>query len=461
MTPQPKETDGAPAPGALSLGAARKDVRTARLYWAINACVVGVFTFLTGSRFFRGAGFGDFHVFHDAFRAVLAGEDIYQSGVGGYIYPPLFAVVFAPLGLLSMEHAGTVYTALNGITALVCLWLAADEAARRFSVPRERAIVPAVMLLTLAVFGDKLRIELQGGQTDLWILLCVLLSLRWIGTRPLLAGFMLGLAGNLKYQTFIMLPYLLIRGRWRALGSCLVSMAGLALSSAVVFGWSRNLGYLERAFGGMLRMVGLETDGPAANITTISWIRSISVPSVAARVQEWAGWPVWTLVAMTGIAAGLCLCGVLWLYRRHGQSAIVGRSGKADDATERGRALVMLEWTGLLVAACVFGPQTNPRHMLLMMSLVSIAAVLTLARRPQGLIDSGIRIARWPSLVASVLLLLAFVLPPGSSSTEHLVEAWRWIGGVSIATFVLLFVVVSGSLRWASGLCAESGGDAR
>ena len=311
------------------------------------------------------------------------------------------------------------------------------------------------MALTLAVFSDKLRIELQGGQTDLWILLCVLLALRWLGTRPLLAGFMLGLAGNLKYQTLIVLPYLLIRGRWRALGSCLMSMAGLALSTGLVFGWSRNLDYLGRAFGGMARMVGLGADGAAANVQGIAWIRSISLTSVAARVQAWAGWPAWTLVAITGVAAGAVLLGVLALYRRHGQRALVGRSGRADDATARGRSLVMLEWTGLLVAACVFGPQTNPRHMLLMLpiaAVAAVAAVVVLLPRPAGVRAAGIRIGRWPALAGCIGLSLAFVLPPGSRETEHLVEAWRWIGGVSFATLVLLFVVVSASLRWARGL---------
>lgn len=92
----------------------------------------------------------------------------------------------------------------------------------------------------------------------------------------------------------------------------------------------------------------------------------------------------------------------------------------------------------------VFGPQTNPRHMLLMLPLATIAGVLVLVPR------AGVR--RLPVLAASVFLLLAFVLPPGDKSTEHLVHAWRWIGGVSIATLTLLFVTLAGGLRWASGL---------
>lgn len=419
-----------------------------RAFWIVNASVIGVFAFLAASRMWHGKGFGDFHVFHDAFRAVLSGEDLYDSGEGGYIYPPLFAVVFAPLGWLSMNAAGAVYTAINGLLAFACLWLSGHETVRRLDATgrgTDRATLPAAMLFALAVFGDKLRIELQGGQTDLWILLCVLLALRWLGSRPILAGFVLGLAGNLKYQSLVVLPYLIVRGRWRALGSCLASMAGLAFSTGFVFGWDRNLGYLSRAFGGLGRMIGLagRADG-AANIHEITWIRSISLPSVFARLQEWAGWPGVAMPALTLLAAGLCLLGVFALYRRAGHAVLFGRGVASDDATPRGRALVLLEWTGLLVAVMVFGPQTNPRHMLLMLPLATIAGVLVLVPR------AGVR--RLPVLAASVFLLLAFVLPPGDKSTEHLVHAWRWIGGVSIATLTLLFVTLAGGLRWASGL---------
>lgn len=422
----------------------------ARALWVANVGVIGVFTFLAASRMWRGAGFGDFHVFHDAFRAVLAGEDLYASGIGGYIYPPLFAVVFAPLGWLGMNGAGAVYTVINGALAFVCLWLAASETCKRFDARgagADRATLPAVMLFALAVFADKLRIELQGGQTDLWILLCVLLALRWLGTRPILAGFMLGLAGNLKYQSLVVLPYLIVRGRWRALISCLASMAGLALSSSVVFGWSRNLDYLARAFGGLARMVGIGSDQEAANVQGIAWIRSISLPSVFARLQEWAGWAGFAMPLLTAIAAGLCLLAVVVIYRRRDESVLLGRGPATDDATPRGRAVVMLEWTGLLVAVMVFGPQTNPRHMLLMLPLATIAGLLVLVPNP------GVR--RLPVLAASVFLLLAFVLPPGGESTEHLVHAWRWVGGVSIATLTLLFVTLHAGLGWARGLDSE------
>ena len=426
------------------LGPAAEKPNLARVLWGINLAVIGVFAFLAASRFWRGAGFGDFHVFHDAFLAVLAGDDIYESGVKGYIYPPLFAVLFTPLGWLSREHAGAVFAVFNAGLVLLCLWLAASEAVRRFRARDSAATLPAVMLVALAVFGDKLRIELSLGQTDMLILACLLLALRWLDRRPIVTGIMLGLAGNLKYQSLVVLPYLLIRRRWSALLSTLGSLVGLALSSAIVFGWERNTAYLARAFGGLGRMVGMDAGSEAARVQPITWIRSVSFTSVFARVQEWAGWPGAAMLGMVALAALACLAGVMLLYKRHGHAVFKGRTGTADASAPRGWALTYMEWTGLLVAVLVFGPQTNARHMVLMIPLATLAGVLMLVPKP------GVR--RLPVLAATVFLVLAFILPPGTGDGNDAVHAWRWIGGISIATITLLFVALSGGLRWARDL---------
>lgn len=423
----------------------------ALLCWS---AVIGLTAFFAASasrRLIRGKGiedFGDFHVFHDAFRAVLAGEDLYASGTGGYIYPPLFATLFAPLGHLALQHAGALFSVLNGVLLIACLWLAASEFVRRLDARVDKAIVPAAMLVAYAIFGDKIRSEFRLGQTDLMVLCGLLLALRFLGTRPILAGILLGLAGNLKYQSLVMLPYLLVRGRWRALGGALVAMPAFALSTALVHGWERNLEYLARAFSGMSRMLGLappEID--AANIYPITWIRSVSLPSVFARVEEAAGLPAWTTPGLTLLAAGLCLLAVMTLYRGRGHAVFLGRGAGRDDASPRGRALVGMEWTGLIVAVLVFSPQTTARHIILMLPLGVLAGVMLLAPR------EGVR--RAPLLAACVFLLLALILPPGGNESTA-VTAWRWIGGISIASLALLFTTLWCGLQWASTMPSAS-----
>lgn len=418
-------------------------VHFARFLWGVLLTVLAVLAYGAAKRFLRADGYGDFHVFHDAFRAVLAGEDLYASGVGGYIYPPLFAVVFAPLGWLSQGAAAVVWTVLNCGMIVGCFWLAADEFTRRFDARRGAEVVPAIMLVAFLLLVDKFKSELRLGQTDMIVLLGLLLPLRWVEKRPVLAGIAMGFVGHIKYQSLVVLPYLLIRGRWRALVSTGFSLAGFALATSVVFGWERNLDYLRRGVGGLGRLFGSGVEG-GANIYGISWIRSISVPSALARLQEWAGWPGWALPVLVLVAAAIALAGVLWLYRRNGHTLFVGRSHAHDDASPRAGALVALEWTGLIVAVLVFSPQTTARHMVIVMPLLVLAGMLLVVRH------GGVR--RLPVLAAAVFLLLALVLPPGSGDDNKAVHAWRTVGGISIATLTLLYVSLAGGLKWAATL---------
>ncbi len=427
-------------------------VRHAKARWALTLAIIAVYIYLGVTRFLRNSGssgLGDFPVFHDAWTAVRAGEDLYASGVGGYIYPPLFAALFSPLGSLTVQQAGAVFAVFNGLLLLACLWLTARELADRFGVgranpERDPALVPGMMLVTLAVFSDKIFSEIKLGQTDLIVLLGLLLGLRWMDRRPILAGIALGFCGNIKYQSIVFLPYLLIRGRWKALGSAVASTLAFAFSTALLWGWDRNQDYLRRAFGGLVRMMGGEHAGDAANVHDLLWIRSISFPSVFARVAAWAGWPESAMPVLTGGLALACLALVLVLYRRNGHAVLLGRTPTTDRTLARRRAVVAIEWIGLLVAVLVFSPQTTARHIVLMIPLGTLAGLLLLSPR------EGVK--RGPVLGAAVFLLAALVLPPGGRSMEHAIHAWRWIGGISIATLTLLFVCVAGGLRWARSL---------
>ncbi len=414
---------------------------------ALTGALILILAFLAygaAARFLRADGQGDFPVFHDAFRAVLDGADLYASGRGGYIYPPLFAVVFAPLGLLSQGHAAVVWTVLNAGLIFACLWITANEITRRFDAKIDKAVVPVVMLITFAVFADKLRSELRLGQTDMLVLLGMMLSLRWLDKRPILSGIVLGFIGHIKYQSLVVLPYLLIRRRWRALTSTIVSAAAFALSTAAVFGWDRNAEYLRRGVGGLVRLFGEPAVEGAANIFPITWIRSISVTSTLARFQEWADLPAWSLPAMVLVAAGAALAAVMLLYKARGCSLFLRRDRVYDMTSPRAHALVAIEWAGMITAVLVFGPQTTARHMVLLVPLVSMAAMLLVVPRP------GIR--RLPILAAIVFLLLAFVLPPGSGDDTPALHTWRAVGGISIATLTLLYITIAAALRWSASM---------
>ena len=81
-----------------------------------------------------GGDTGDFVHFFEAARAMVRGQDIYSSGRGGYIYPPLLAFLYTPLAGLPQNAAAVVLLFCNTALLLGSVFLAVREFARRFGL---------------------------------------------------------------------------------------------------------------------------------------------------------------------------------------------------------------------------------------------------------------------------------------------------------------------------------------
>src|SRR5262249_36278166 len=142
---------------------------------------------------------GDFIHFYEAARAVRVGACPYDAGSRGYIYPPLFAIFLTPLTFLGLAPASIAWTVFNAVMVVLAGWVLARETARRFDLSLEWSA--AFMLACgLLLNADKVRAVLSLGQTDALTLLVLVLALAWQTRRPVLAGVLLGLAFNIKYQ---------------------------------------------------------------------------------------------------------------------------------------------------------------------------------------------------------------------------------------------------------------------
>ncbi|MGP1310891.1 MAG: glycosyltransferase family 87 protein, partial [Phycisphaerales bacterium] len=334
--------------------------------------ILGFFAYGAATRFLgapdslpgQGTEVGDFQHYYHAALAIRMGENPYDAGIRWYGYLPMFAILLVPLGLLTIQQAGAVWVGVNTMLTLAILWLAAKEFLRRFDGPRDLTTVFVVMLVGFLVVFDKVRGELRLGQTDALIVLGYVLGLRWMGRRPILSGLALAMSLNVKYQSLIFIPYLLARRRWTEAASMMIGGVGIALAGSLIFGWNRNLEYLQTALAGILDMVGiLPNDAPKPTLFPVEWHRSVSLPSVFARLSiatDMPGWIGWALVLVCG---GIALALGWWMYARWGQRLFAGRFAKADDATPTGRALVGLEWAGLVVALMAFSPQNTSRHL--------------------------------------------------------------------------------------------------
>ena len=372
-------------------------------------------------------GCGDFEHFYWAAKALREGADPYASGVRGYIYPPLIAFLFMPLSWLSVQAAAFVMLVLNMALAALCTLLACKEAMRRFGLDRPLGELLTVVALTTVLAAPRLRSELQMWQTNLLMLAAMLLALVWLDRRPRWAGLALGLAVNIKYLPLIYLPYLLLRRRFTAALWFVIGVALFASLPAVYSGWTANLQHWATASSGIAQLLGIKVQSAqAANIDALTVGHSVSITSGMARIVG-AESPTALKWLLTGAAAALALGVQMALYKRFGAPLWIWPRAVAQSASPY-RATVALEWAALMAMALAFSPQTNPRHLVLLLMVFALLAVLLLLREPSA-VKSRWSASRKFALAALLVMMAGLSLPPGTPEFAAQLAWWRTVGG--------------------------------
>ena len=366
--------------------------------------------------------------------------DPYTSGTGGYLYPPLIALLYTPVARLSYTSAQRAMLLVDVGLVAAGLLLAGRAVLDRFDGPRRASLWTGVALLACLADVDKVHNELQMFQTNALQLALFALSLSWLDRRRWAAGVPLGAILNIKYLSLALVPWLLLRRRWATAASTVASGVAFALLPAVVVGWRTNLHYLAVAYGGLGTMVhhGAGTAGPTeqANVEDIFNLLSCSFTSAAARLSRREGLP---LTAGLGMAGGLVVAivaAVLWRYARRRVPPFAWPPPSRQSA-QPWRVAVGMEFVAVVMATLLFSPQTNTRHLSLAVLLTTVAAALVLAGRPQL---PKLRLA-----AAMAVMFLCFVLPPGKMFPAAS-DAWMAVGGPCWGLLVLLLAVVDASL---------------
>ncbi|HZW08303.1 MAG TPA: glycosyltransferase 87 family protein [Phycisphaerales bacterium] len=396
-------------------------------------------------RLWRGAvntATGDFNDFYFAAEAMRAGADIYASGRGGYLYPPLVAWLLQPLAPLGLVKGALVWGALNVALTLVCLTLSLRVAARALRGPRDALTIGAVWLLAMALTLGPIQSELEHGQTDGIVLLGLCAALALLDRAPSLAGLALGLALLVKHHVVVVLAYVLVRRRWRVGAAAAAGGAIFAFLPALQLGLPATGAALARSYGYLFRLFGGEGAPEGVNLHPITWELSISITSAAARLLDGPGGPPTALVgaATAPVAAAVFLA--TWLiYRRYGVPMFSGR-GPATDRTRE--AVVLLEWCGVIIGLLAFSPQSITRHTYIMLPAHVLAAYVLLVKRPGAV--------KWPLLAGVVGYQLAARLPPGEDAFRKALEAWRYVSG---ATWFMLGMWLT--LAWSTLSFARAG----
>jgi hypothetical protein len=194
----------------------------------------------------------DFVAFYAASEAVLQGNAVLvydqsfmsaaqvafvgseEIGYLAFMYPPTYLLLISPLSTLPY------------LTALA-LWQATPFAVLLLLL--RRLELPPVSLL-MAAGAPAVAQALFAGQNG--ILLAVLLAggLLSLGSRPLLAGVLLGLATAKPQVALLLAPALIAGGNWRTLGAMAATFTLMAAASAAMLGpetWTNYFSVLGQA----------------------------------------------------------------------------------------------------------------------------------------------------------------------------------------------------------------------
>src|SRR5215204_4196734 len=180
----------------------------------------------------------DFDSFWRSARAMLQGQDIYDTGVELVnLNPPVWTVLVSPLGLLEPITAYRVFVLVSLVVAVGYLAWTVEELRLR---PGWTAVGVVMLLLS-----SPLLVTLALGQV--YPLLALGLVAAWVADRrdrQEVSGAALGLVVALKPSLLPVLLWPLARRRWRTLMAALVSGAILTLVSLIVLGPGATLDYI-------------------------------------------------------------------------------------------------------------------------------------------------------------------------------------------------------------------------
>jgi hypothetical protein len=176
-------------------------------------------------------GAADYFAYYKGARAITTGQPLY-TGIGGetpYLYPPLLAMLLAPIAALAdFKTSAVIWLLLN--IAITLVTLAALSHAIRQPSYQMALWVGAALFTPLAQ-------TLWMGQVSL--VLFALAAGTWLAYRedkPLLAGALLALAVWIKVYPAIILLYFIWRRDWRVIASTVVSGTILGVIQLIAVG---------------------------------------------------------------------------------------------------------------------------------------------------------------------------------------------------------------------------------
>lgn len=195
--------------------------------------------------------FADFHVNYYTGNKMLKGENIYddnayrKDGMANFKYPPLFAAITALFALTSERIAATTWFIFNFLLIILFIYYCGRLIFGRDLPPRQSNWVYFWSLFLTSRFYMQ---NFDEGQVNFLMMTTLLLGVyAAYRKKEFLAGIFLGFSVLVKYMTAILIPYFIIKKKFKLVFYTLLSLVIFSLLPALFFGWERNL-FLQKNF---------------------------------------------------------------------------------------------------------------------------------------------------------------------------------------------------------------------
>ncbi|MGE3805388.1 MAG: glycosyltransferase family 87 protein [Gemmataceae bacterium] len=360
---------------------------------------------------------GDFRNHRAWGRMFLAGDFLYHGGLN-IPYTPYWALVHAPLALLSEQAAFRVHLTLGLLALGVIVALSVSAARQVHGLSADLSLALAGLLLLLS--SRAILRDLQDGGANLIVIALTWSAVYcWLAQRNVSASLLLGQAVALKCTPALLLLYFVWRRQWRvALLGCAAAVVFLALP---LF-WQGPASFGKHLQSWFTHLQGaLKSGDPRIGVLGPEEVRNLALKPTLGRILVEI--PALELSPASAAVAVLVFnlllaVAVLWW----GEDAQTGVTGERIYYT-----------AALLVLMLLISPITWLPHCVAVLPALALtcAAVLSgSARGPVSLL-----------LLSLTLILLRGPMNPALVGVQ--ISAWlQWAGATTWAIFVLLLLTL-------------------
>lgn len=243
----------------------------------------------------------------ESWRPAMEALGIADRTTFAYVYPPLWAVLTAPLaGVLSPQGFINLVALVQIPLLAASVWLAG------------RILKPAAMpwwlwaALGLAVLSLSIQsyLALLHNQPTITVGFLTLLSIERLGAgRPVAAGIALAVAAAIKLTPAAFVLVFLLDRQWRAAAAFAVAGAALALLSVALAGWPAHQAFLASLaqVKGVAYLIAINTSLLPALLALGSATGLLPPVDPAATQHVYTSVPPWLAPAITALALGAIL----------------------------------------------------------------------------------------------------------------------------------------------------------